>query len=366
MTVVPSQYQIYSTTQEAWGALRTAIEGARTSIYWELYIFVDDAVGTHFFDLLEKKAREECDVKLIVDQLGSFRISHKRIHSLRSSGVDLIFFHERRHPYRTIWRRLWSRTHRKILVVDEMFGFVGGVNIDATMRDWDDLQIRIEGRAVHSLLRAFAKNYWIAGGDKKRVEHLWKYSFRVARDLHDIEFIYDDPTVSRSRSRKKYTEALLKARERVILFSPYYFPDKKFLQALWSARKRGIRVDLLIPFRTDLRLVTYAAYAWFAVMYRYGVRLHFLKRMMHGKGVIMDDTWAMIGTSNIEQTSFYDNYEVNVALKDPDVVSRLKETAERWIRSAKQMTPLEWEGRGWYHRVKERVALFLYRIWHHR
>ena len=364
--MVDDKYKIYSTSQQAWDAMYAAVEKAQQSIYWELYIFVDDEEGDRFFDLLEVKARAKLDVKLIVDYLGSFGLSRRRAASLRQAGVDLHFFHERKHRYRGLWRKLVSRTHRKILVVDEYIGFIGGVNIDKRMKDWLDIHMSIKGDAVRSMLRAFAKMYIICGGEKKAVKHLLKYKFRVAKEISDIEFIYDDSDSKRSKARKIYTEALLKARERVILFSPYYIPDATFLKALWRARKRGVRVDLLIPFRTDVRIATYAAYTFFSLMKRYGVKVHLMRRMMHGKGVVVDDDWAMIGSSNLEQGSFHDNYEANVRLRDRLTVKKLKSTLEAWIGKSVRLEDINWEDRGWWQKKKESIAARLYRLWHWR
>lgn len=359
------KYQIYESSESAWNGMMEAIATAQCSIYWEVYIFVDDEVGNRFFTLLKEKVKQGVDVKLIFDSLGSFGISKKRIDSLRAAGIDIRLFHERKHRYRGFWKKMISRTHRKVLIVDEHIGFIGGVNIDKKMKDWLDIHVRIVGEPVRSLLRAFAKMYIICGGPKKAVKHLLKYKFRVSKEIQDIEFIYDEAS-GKSRARKKYAEALLKARERVILFSPYYFPDKHFLKALWKARKRGVRVDLLIPLRTDIRIATYAAYAWFALMKRYGVKVHLMKQMMHGKGVIVDDDWAMVGSSNIEHGSFYDNYEANVRLKDKGTVKKLKSILEGWIARADRLDDMGWEKRGCLHKAQEWIARKLYRVWHRR
>jgi cardiolipin synthase A/B len=358
------QYTIYATSLQAWQAMYMAVLGATRSVYLELYIFVDDEMGKKFFDLLERKARQGVEVKLIIDSFGSFAVSKKRIQSLKSAGVDVRLFSERKHRYRGIWKKLISRTHRKILIVDEEIGFIGGVNIQKCMEDWLDIQIRLEGVVVHSLLRAFAKMYIICGGDKKQVKRLLKYRFRVANN--EVDFIYDDAHSRGSRVRKKYTEALLKARERVILFSPYYFPDKKLLKALWIARKRGVKIDLLIPFRTDLRIFTYLAYAWFSLMKKMGVNIRLSKKMMHGKGIIVDDEWAMIGSSNLEHTSFHDNYEANVKISNKHFVKKMKHTIEKWMLDSMSLEDLKWEKRGKFHRFKEWVAMKLYNLWHWR
>ena len=359
-----SIYKIYHLSSDAWDAMYKAIQGAKKSIYWEQYIFIDDAAGKRFFDLLAKKVEEGIDVKIIVDSMGSYGLSKRAIKKLKKSGVDILVFQERKHKYRGLFTKIGLRTHRKVLIVDEKIGFIGGVNVQASMKDWLDIHIRIEGKPVHSMLRAFAKMYIICGGDKSKVKHFLRYKFRVKQDL--IDFVYDSSGGTRSKARKKYVEALLKARERVILFSPYYFPDRRFVYALWKARKRGVKVDLLIPFRTDVRLATYAGYAWFGLMKKLGVNVHLMDKMMHGKGVVVDDDWAMIGSSNIEQGSFYDHYEANVQIKDHEFVKKLKGIIQGWMDSSQKLSDIKWEKRGRIHKIKEWLAIKLYGVWHPR
>lgn len=357
-----SDFKVYSTSKQAWDAMYQAISNAQKSIYWELYIFLDDEAGNPFFDVLEQKARQSVDVKLIVDSWGSFWLSNKRVKKLKKAGVDIRFFYGRKNKIFGWWKRFSSRSHRKVLVVDEKVAFVGGVNIQKHMRDWKDIQVRMSGKVIHSLLRAFAKSYVISGGKKKDVKRFFKYKFRVKSDK--IDLVYDDPHIKKSKARKKYSEALLKARERVILFSPYYFPDKKFLYALWKARKRGIRIDLLIPYRADIKIAKYASYTWFALLNKIGVNIHLTNKMLHGKGVIMDDEWAMVGSSNLDQTSFYDNYETNVRFRDKIVVKKIKDVAQKWIKNSKKLKDLDWKKRGRVHKFKEWIALKLYKFWH--
>lgn len=357
-----SQYNLYSTTKDAWQAMLEAIKHAQRSIYWEVYIFLDDDAGNQFFDELEAKAKAGVDVKLLIDYWGSFSLSRKRMQSMRASGIDVQFFAERKKWYRGFFKSLITRTHRKVLIVDEAIGFVGGVNIRKEMEDWLDLHVKIEGKVVHSLLRAFAKNYVISGGERAKVKHLLSYKSRVASD--EIEFVFDEAYQQKSLAKQKYIDALMKARERIILLSPYYYPGKDFFKQLWLARKRGVKVDLLIPFRSDLRLANYVAYGFFSLMHKAGVTIYLTKRMMHGKGVIVDDEWAMIGSSNLDKTSFDTNYEANVAFKNKKLIQNFKNTVQSWMKDAMPFDGINWEKRGRIQRLKERFARKLYKIFH--
>lgn len=357
-----SNYTIYSTTSQAWESMLKAISGAQKSIYWEVYMMADDETGNKFFDLLQTKAQAGVDVKLIVDYWGSLALSNRKFDQLKAAGVDVRRFEDRKRRHMIWWGLFSSRTHRKILIVDEKVGFIGGVNVRHFMRDWLDIHVRVEGKIVRSLLRSFAKSYIICGGEREQVKSLLKYKYRVMHSQFDL--VTDEPNTKKSWVKENYVRALNRARERVILFSPYYFPDREFLAALYDAKKRGVRLDLLIPLRTDLRIVTYAAFAWFALMRKMGVNVHITPHMMHGKGIIVDNDWAMIGSSNIDQTSFFYNHEANLTTKDRNFVSQLKSILEGWITDAKHVDQAWEEKRGWWRKTREKISLKLYRWWY--
>lgn len=360
LCMATSDYKIYTTTNQAWEAMLVALRNAQKSIYWEVYTLVDDSIGNRFFDILVEKSKQGIDVKLILDYWGSFGLSRKKMSELKAIGMDIRFFEDRKRRFLIWWGLFGSRTHRKVLIIDEKIGFVGGVNVERSMKNWLDIHVAIRGKMVRTLLRSFAKSYIMCGGDKKKVSDLFKYNHRVAHDT--IDLITDRPDLNKSQAKKKYIEALLRARERVILFSPYYFPDRQFLAALWKAKKNGVRVDLLIPFRSDLRIASYTAYAWFSLMQRWGVKVHLMPQMMHGKGVIMDDEWAMIGSSNIDRLSFQHNHELNLRFHDKRVVRKLKRVVTRWIAHSKPFNSERWEKRGRLHKFKEWIAVKVYRV----
>jgi cardiolipin synthase len=362
-----SPYQIYTSSQEAWAAMEQALILATRSIHWELYTFNDDYdVGKRFAEILEAKAKAGLDVKLVVDALGSYGLSKRRVKSLRRAGVDVQIFHERKRG-RGWWRLLWSRTHRKILIIDEEVGFIGGVNIDASAKDWLDIHVQVQGPIVAILLRSLARMYVIAGGDWRRVRKFFRYiHHRLPTDEQNVVLIDNRAHRRMSRLRKSYFDAIMRAKERIILFSPYYFPDKSFLFAIWRARKHGIRIDLLLPASSDIGIATYATRTWFTLLTKMGVHVYQLGTMMHGKGIVVDNNFAIVGSGNLDQTSFYDNYEASIAIKDLQFVAKLKATLEGWILNAKEVDAIVWKNRGRVQQFKERLALHLYRIWHRR
>jgi cardiolipin synthase len=204
----------------------------------------------------------------------------------------------------------------------------------------------------------------ICGGKRKNVKKLLRYSYKVEDE--NINFIYDEAHFNGSSARKKYIEALKKAKEKVIFFSPYYFPDKYFLKALWVARKKGIKIDLLFPFRSDVRIATYVAYAWFNLMTKMGINVYITKDMMHGKGVIVDDKWAMVGSSNLDHLSFHRNYEANIQLKEKKIVKKIKNIIYRWKKDSIKINDKNWKSRSrlkkWREKIWNRIYVFWFNI----
>ncbi len=361
-----SNYQIYDTTKSAWEAMITAIANAKKSIYWEVYILIDDEIGNRFFEILEKKSQEGLEVKLVLDYWGSFWLSKKKIQELRTNGVDVRLFQQKKIPIRGLKDWLFRRTHRKILVVDEEIGFIGGVNVLKTMEDWNDIHLQVTGKVVNSLLRSFARSYIICGGKRKAVRKLLKIDYK--NENEKVDFIFDEAKEKKSKARHKYIEALKNAQRKVVFFSPYYFPDKYFLRALWTARKKGIKIDLLIPFRSDIRMATYAAYAWFGLMNKMGVNIYLTKKMMHGKGVVVDDDWLMVGSSNLDHLSFHRNYEANIQVKEKKVVKKIKIIIDKWKKESIKLDEDRWQKRSlwrkWREKIYHKVYTFLFNIKH--
>ncbi|MBI2406396.1 MAG: hypothetical protein HYV25_02330 [Candidatus Harrisonbacteria bacterium] len=160
------KYRLYTNSERAWNAMREAIKNAKESIYWESYIFTDDALGRAFLDLLKAKAAAGVRVKLILDSVGSFQVLSSFAGELAARGAEVLYFN-RLLPWwnPTRLRMGWFvRTHRKLLILDGKVGFIGGVNVGGKYRRWHDLQLEVRGNVVRSFVRSFAKSYRMCGG----------------------------------------------------------------------------------------------------------------------------------------------------------------------------------------------------------
>lgn len=353
-------YKFFSTTASAWEAMFAAITNAEKLVYWELYMLMDDVQGDKFIDLLCAKARAGVDVKLILDAIGSIEFSRNAENRLRAAGVELLWYNPilSKNIFNRWRQRIWQRNHRKVLIVDGQVGFIGGVNVHATQHDWLDVHLQITGSAVRSLLYGFARSYVHSGGSRKKMRKILHPFLVTKLELwkNKIKFIFNAPD---GQSKRKLRETLYNsiepAQKSITLLSPYYAPDRDFMRLLERAARRGVRIDLIMPARTDMEFMELIAQKYFAQMQKWGVNIYFSEKMNHGKAMVVDDKVGMVGSANLTKRSFDTNAEAGVYFTNEDMVADLNKILDDWKQAAKPFSAIKLHAKGWYRTIKDRV-----------
>lgn len=328
-------YKFYKTAAQAWDAMYQDILSAKKSVFWEIYAIGNDEVGEKFINLLIEKAKAGIEVKTIIDHLGSFSLTATQQNALRQAGVDLLIYNQVfRFEFNLYkwFKRIWQRNHRKVLIVDEEIGFIGGVNIMAEEKEWGDLYLKLEGKSVRPLVRQFARSYVKAGGKKKNVRPLFhpiKYK-EYPSWKKKINFIFHAPAFNQEKSKLKnfYYDIIRSAKQSVTLLTPYYVPDKKFLQLITEAKKRGVEINIILPYRTDHKFIQLASQAFYELTHRAGAKLFFLPKMHHGKAMSVDGKMGSIGSNNFTHRSFHVNKEADVFFEEKEMVQELNDIFE--------------------------------------
>ena len=354
-------YKFFNTAVSAWEAMKQGILDAKKSIFWEIYTLVDDSVGQPFIDLLCAKATAGLEVKLVVDAIGSFYLSKEAIQKLKGAGVKFFTFHSLKPDLalQNWWRKIWRRTHRKVLIIDEELVFIGGVNVSAAAADWYDLHVRISGKIVRPLLFGFAKSYIRAGGDRQDVERFLHPKLVAGLDnlREKVNFIFHSPVPAIktvSPFRKFYTQAIETAKESFNLLTPYYVPDRQFLSLVSRAKRRGVKVNIIMPWKTDIRLMQYMAQMFYGISAKAGAAFYFLKKMNHGKAVSSDNKIGLVGSANLTPRSFNLNQEAGVIFSHEQMVEELNHILDDWKDEAAPMADFGFGNkRGWYRRFKD-------------
>lgn len=296
-----------------------AIKSAEKSIYWECYILLDDTVTYNFFDVLKEKAAQGISVKIIFDAIGSFWLSSKATEDLQQSGVEVLFFN----------RRGWfNRNHKKILIIDEKIGFIGGVNVAMAHRHWLDLHLRLEGLIVRALLKSFIKSYKISGG-KDILIHKKLITHKKIRILDHL------PILSKSRILKKYyLQHINNARENILIATPYFVPHFWLIKALKKAARRDIKIEIILPKETDHKIIDWLNHLFTYLVREKNIDFYFSPKMIHAKALLVDDREGLVGSNNIDATSFEFNSESGLVFKRKDMLRDLKNIFENWKKDS--------------------------------
>lgn len=307
-----------------------AIEGAKTSVVLETYIFDSDAAGDRFLEALGAAAERGVRCSLLFDAIGSPRISGPGLARARRRGVKVQAFDMRSRLRGRFQVNL--RNHRKILVVDGLIGFTGSANISArhlAVADEgsrsEDLHFRVEGPVVAQLSAVFAEDWYSTTGETL-TEALY-FPMSKATGENVCRVLPSGPDGDYGAFHEVLVAAIHGARRTVRIVTPYFIPSEEVTLALRLAARRGVYVEVVVPRRLDHRFVKWAMNSFLEPLLEVGVRLRRREgAFLHAKVLVVDGVWALIGSSNVDPRSFFLNYELNLGIVGPGVGH-----IERWV-----------------------------------
>jgi cardiolipin synthase len=316
VAVGDSEVTTYTFGQDLYDDMLAAIASARHMVLFETYIWKGDEVGERFKQALSDAAGRGVDVYAIYDGFANLVVS-PRFKRFPATMKVL------RYPVWTAGLRIfdlrrYGRDHRKLLVVDDEVGFVGGYNIgSAYATEWRDTHVRVTGPVVWDLKRAFA-DFWNLNRRKRigrserplllETASEWEPTMRVHRNV---------PRLWMFPIRGMYLEAINRASRNVWLTQAYFLPDQDFVDALRAAAMRGVDVRLLVPAKSNHVVADWISRGYYSQLLRDGVKiLRFREAMVHAKTATVDGTWVTVGTANIDRLSLQGNYEINIEVID--------------------------------------------------
>ncbi len=339
-----------------------AIRAAKRTITMETYIYWDGEIARVFAEALAERCRAGVEVKLILDAVGSARMSASLIDFLRKNGVEILWYHPLR--WYTL-SRINHRTHRKLLIIDGRVGFAGGYGIadewlgDADAHDhWRETNVRIEGPAVTQMQYAFMDN-WIKAGGLIPTGLDWFPKVEASGSMR-VQVIKSSPSEGVSAVKLFYGLALTSAKQKVSISNAYFIPDSDAVRALEGAARRGVEVRVIVPGRwSDVPIVRQASRMHYDRLLRRGVRVfEYQPTMMHAKTMVIDGLWTTIGSSNFDARSFRLNDEVNVGIYDATVAAEMEAMFEEDLARSVEIRLGPWRRRSWLARAKESAADF--------
>ena len=348
-------------------AMLDAIKAAKQTIAFETFIYWKGDIGGKFTDALCERAKAGVTVHALVDAVGSTQIDPDYLEQMQTAGVDVRQYHPLSWNNVTSAAKLNNRTHRKLLVVDGKIGFTGGVGIadewtgDAQDAEhWRDTHYRVVGPVVAHLAAAFADNWAESTGDVLHGDAYFPPLEPAGEQLAQV-FKSSSGGGGSESMQLMFLLSLAAARKHVRLGTAYFVPDPLTIDSLVAARKRGVRVQVLVPGEhTDAKSVRRASRSTWGKMLEAGVEIfEFEPTMYHCKLMVIDDRWTSIGSSNLDNRSFRLNAEANLNVLDIPFATEQASVFDADLRRAKQITLDEWNNRPLTERATERAAALL-------
>lgn len=335
------------------------IEQAKNHIHILFYIVKTDDISQYFFSLLQKKAREGVEVRLLVDWIGSFGLPKSIIRSLRKSGVQFVYSRKPTFPY--FFYKLNRRNHRKITVIDGMIGYVGGFNIgkeyigqDTDFGDWRDYHLKITGEGVADLQTQFFDDWEAATKEKLTTRQL--YFPRADKGPITHQFI----ATNGQGLENEFIALIRQAQQQIIIGSPYFIPSAKVMNALLDALERQVAVTILVPLKADHLFVKEAAFPYFYRLLNAGAEIYrFYQGFYHAKTIMIDDRVCDIGTANFDKRSLFLNGEMNCLIYDRSFMQHMHQVIKRDLSRSERLTIDFWKKRTIWDRGKESLSLLL-------
>ena len=333
---------LLETGDDCFTALEAAIAAAAHHVHLEYYLWQPDRVGTRLRDLLAEKARAGIRVRLLLDPIGSDRITHRFLRPLRDVGGEAAWFNpislRRLRP-----NHVNFRTHRKIVVCDGRVGFTGGINVSDDHSGarrgpdaWRDTHLRLEGEPVHRLQFIFLEDWYFATDQAPFEPEFFPRLLEQSAGpwLHVIE---SGPDNDHYAIAKLFFAAIAGAQRRILLATPYFVPNEALIEVLATAALRGVEVRVLAPWRSDSRLVTAAARSYYDELVRAGVTIHeYGPPMLHAKLLVVDERIAAVGSANFDNRSLTLNFEAMAVIYDADLATRLSRSFEADLNLARR------------------------------
>ena len=342
-----NSYEVYTDGYAFFPALLSAIAEASDHIHIDMYIIEDDALGNLVADALIDKARQGVEVKVIYDDVGCWRVKHSFFERMRDDGIEVVAFLPVRFPSFT--SKVNYRNHRKIIVIDGLTGFVGGMNIalryvkGIDSEPWRDTMVRVTGSGVYGLQRAFLIDWYFCDrtlisnrkyypafrgerleGRGERLDPLRNYP--PTSHLQIAQTVTSGPVAPYPEIMQGYVRIILSARRYLYLETPYFLPTEPVMFALKTAAAAGVDVRILVPLRSDAKFVEWASRSYLREAVEAGVRVSLYKAgFLHSKLLVSDDSVSTCGSTNVDFRSFENNFESNMFFYGEEMGKRLRD-----------------------------------------
>lgn len=348
----------YSDGVSKFEALFQEIEKAKKHIHIQYYIFLDDEIGKKMKELLVRKVSEGVEVRLLYDDVGSWKAKRSFFKDMQANGIIVQPF--LKVAFKLLTSRVNYRNHRKIVVIDGLVGFVGGMNVaDRYIKGvefgiWRDSHIKIEGKAVAGLQTSFLIDWY-----SSRKEFLTAdtyYPILEEKGDNMMQLVTSGPVGQFKDIHMGILQAISNAKECVYIQTPYFVPTDALLLALQMAAMRGVDVRLMIPRYSDTTFVHIATRSFLKEVMDTRVKVFLYEAgFLHSKLMVVDNSLTITGSANMDVRSFEHNFEIDAFIYNEDTCTKAKEIFFNDMIESQLLSEEEWNRRSRIDKFKESV-----------
>lgn len=356
---VNNEIEIFTDGNSKFEALKRDLKSAKRSIYLQYYIFLDDGLGHEIAEILMQKAREGLDVRVIYDHVGSFSARNKFFNMMKETGVKT-------HPFFRVTfpqfaNRINWRNHRKIVIIDEEIGYMGGMNIADRYIDtskgkgWRDTHFRLRGDIVESLLVSYVVDWNFRNQDVPM-----NFPKPPENGVHNnvgMQLVTSGPLSQWGNLALCFLKAISSATKCIYIQTPYFLPTDALINALTAAALSKIDVRIMIPRHGDSRMLQYASFSYVTQCLKAGIKVYLYNPgMIHAKSMIIDDNLVTAGSTNFDFRSFENNFESNLFIYDHEVNRRMRDIFFHDMSQSTKLTYSTWHSRPMPQRTLESIV----------
>lgn len=339
-----------------------SIASAKHHIHVQFYIFMDDSVGRFLRDVLIDKVRQGVKVRLLYDDVGSWKAKNRFFREMKEAGIEVYPFGEVK--FAALSQRVNYRNHRKVVIVDGEIGYIGGMNVaeryynGVSWGRWRDTHLRIDGMAVNALQMSFFVDWYYA--TRELVSNAVYFPKVQRQGTTDVQIVTSYPMGEWKTIMQGLLQVISQSRRYLYIQTPYFLPTEPILMALRNAALAGVDVRLMVPLRGDSLLVDLASHSYYKEAMTAGIKIYqYEAGYLHSKVVLADDNFVTVGSTNIDFRSFEHNFEINAFIYDPEVVREMKRIFMNDLEHSKRVVASEWKKRPLWNRFWESLVRLL-------
>lgn len=337
------------------------IESAKETIFAEYYIIENDKISKRFIETLIKKAKEGVKIKIVVDAVGSWKVTKKTKQDLAEAGIEYHEFLPVTLPF--FGKKINYRNHRKLLIIDNEIGYIGGMNVadryiegKPSLGKWRDTHIKVIGDGIQGLAKVFRKDYHFVSRQLVPID-IKKMPNTDGLTLCGMQTVFSGPDMEYRAIMQTYLRIIMQSQKYVYIESPYFMPNEAVRSALVTAAKSGVEIKIIIPLVCDDRIVLRSTYSYVKDLASAGVHFYFYKAgFIHSKLIVSDDKIVSVGSANMDFRSLEHNFETNVIIYGDETASIFHNIIEHDIADSEAFDMERWKSRPFSMRIKESIA----------